>query len=642
MLYQIPNGNIVYNSEVIEIVTYDRESNNLNTLNQSGGEEVRPSGIELERESLQRFIDYTVDYVTGDVRFTRSIPSLDEDGNPNLVRIAYNRETGGDKELVAGVRAEYQLNEKLTVGGSHTQDENPTTGTKVSGVFAAIDVDESTQVNVSVGTMSHNNGTEGGNALLAEARKTWANNGNTTVTYGRADQGFTNSGGGVASDNEQLRLNHSQQITSNLNINGEFLNSGTLSGDDTLRNTSLTADYRLKEWTVRAGASRSETESSGSSDSSDSLILGLGRGFDLFGRKGSVNLEHQKEIGDQARQRWTTDVGLQVHEKAKLYGRYEQTDTILSGGFGDSQKQTSGSIGFESTWIPSTTIYNEYRMRGATDGQNLESATGIRGDIELKPGLRLNPSFEFIETMEGTTDNGSIAASIGLTDSRDDNSRKSLRLESRLDESRHYYGVDASYVARMNMNWSSFIREDFSYTENVGSDNDLQHILTVGLAHRPRLTNEYHSLWLYQWKLEENTTSREVHLFSTHQNWQMNEDLVLSGRFGIKFEEYDLLDIVFDTNVAMIDGRLIYDLTRRIDFDIHGGLLTTNGIDEMRYAFGLGLNFLLNRNLRVHAGYNFVGFEEHDLDGEGYNAHGFNIGLQYKFDEQLFDGLAAE
>lgn len=642
MLYRIPGGNVARNSEVIEIVTYDRQSNNANPANADPAILVQPNGIELKRETLQRFIDYTVDYVTGDIRFTRSIPSLDSEANPNFIRIAYNRETGGEDNIVAGVRLAYDVNEKLTVGASHTQDDNDTTGTDVSGVFATITPNDSTKISLSAGTMSHNNATEDGNAMMAEVNKQWGDKGTTVATYGRAEQGFTNTGSGVSADNQQLRINHSQNITKDLKINGEFLNTEVLSSGDQRRNAAITADYRIKEWVVRAGTRRAEISTGGQDDTSDSMIVGIGRGFELFGRQGNVNLEHEQEVGQQERTRWTTDANWQVHEKAKLYGRYEQIDSILGGAGIASNRQTNGSFGIESTWIPSTTVYNEYRMRGVTDGRDLESATGIRGDVELEPGLRLNPSFEFIETMEGQRDNGSIAASLGITDSRDDNSRKSLRIESRLDEQRHYYGMDASYVARVSLNWSSFIREDLRVTENVGSDNELDHVLTVGLAHRPRLDNAYHSLWLYQWKLQESAVDREVHLFSTHQNWQVAENFILSGRFGIKFEEYDLLDTTFRTNVWMTDGRLIYDLTRRIDLDVHGGMLATNGIDELRYSVGLGVNFLLNRNIRVHTGYNFVGFEEHDLDGEGYNAQGFNIGLQYKFDEKLFETGAAQ
>ena len=89
----------------------------------------------------------------------------------------------------------------------------------------------------------------------------------------------------------------------------------------------------------------------------------------------------------------------------------------------------------------------------------------------------------------------------------------------------------------------------------------------------------------------------------------------------------------------MADSRLIWDFTRRFDLDLHGGVLGTNGSDELRYSYGIGLNYLLRKNLRIGVGYNFSGFEEDDLDREGYNSEGVYFGLQYKFDEDMFGWL---
>ena len=35
----------------------------------------------------------------------------------------------------------------------------------------------------------------------------------------------------------------------------------------------------------------------------------------------------------------------------------------------------------------------------------------------------------------------------------------------------------------------------------------------------------------------------------------------------------------------------------------------------------------------------FTGFRDEDLDWQEYNLHGFRVGLQFKFDEDLFEWL---
>ncbi len=625
LLYRIPNGPVVRNSEVLELVSRDRDSR----------------ALIVNSESLQRFVDYTVDYVTGDIRFTRAIPTLDENLNPNFIRISYSTEGDGTDYTVAGARAEFDVNNKVTVGASYTTDENTTTGNTITGGFINVKPTEQSNIIISAASMSHENSTPDGDALMVEAKQQWKNGSNTTASYGKADIGFTNGGSGVSADNQEIRINHTQKVTDKLNIVADYLESESLSVDNNRESLSLTADYKLKEWSLRGGSRSSENSSNGNVNSAETLIVGASRGFTLLGRGGSLNTEYEYETGDQHRKRWAADASWQAFEKAKVYGRYEQLNSLTgTSGVSTNQEQTSASFGVETDWIPSTTVYNEYRMRGVTDGRNLEAASGVRGDYEIIPGLKISPTLEVINTMEGATDNSSTAVSFGLSDSRDKNARKLLRVESRFDDNRNYYGFDGTYVARVSLNWSSFFREDLRITENKGADNQLDHVFTVGFAHRPRLENKYHALWLYQWKREESSVDREVHLFSTHQNLQLSDDWIVSGRLGLKYEQYDLLDTRFNTNVALMDGRLIWDMTRRIDLDIHGGVLATNDGDELRYSLGLGVNYLLNRNLRINAGYNLAGFKEKDLDGEGYNAQGPYIGLQFKFDEKAFDWLA--
>jgi len=89
----------------------------------------------------------------------------------------------------------------------------------------------------------------------------------------------------------------------------------------------------------------------------------------------------------------------------------------------------------------------------------------------------------------------------------------------------------------------------------------------------------------------------------------------------------------------LADARLSFDIGRRLQLDTLAGALSTNGISEVRYSFGLGFNYTLNKNLQLSVAYNVVGFEDKDLDEEKYNARGARVGLQYKLDEELFKWL---
>ncbi|MCK5810297.1 MAG: hypothetical protein KAH00_04365, partial [Cocleimonas sp.] len=152
-------------------------------------------------------------------------------------------------------------------------------------------------------------------------------------------------------------------------------------------------------------------------------------------------------------------------------------------------------------------------------------------------------------------------------------------------------------------------------------------------------------LFLYENKLERGFNAADdcnKHILSTHQSYQISESVSISGRLGSKYEKCSNGGVDVSTDTSLADGRLIWDINKRFDADIHGGILATDGLREKQYAAGLGINYLVKQNIRVGAGYNIKGFEDNDLDREGYNKQGVYVGMQYKFDEKNLGWLSGE
>jgi len=639
MLYRIEQAPIVRNSEVVELIVRDRNTN----------------GLVLESRNLQRLIDYTVDHLSGDVRFVEQIPTFDENLNPIFIRISYDIEGDGNEELVAGVRGSYELVENLVVAGSYTTDENELNGYEILGTYLEYAPTDNTTIVVSAANMDHNDLSKSdGYALYSSIEMDWKGGSRTSATWGRAEEGFQNASP-VSADRQELKINHSQKLGQKLSLDAEVLSSEAMSTGNTNDSVRISGDYDVAGWTLTMGGRRIDQESevtdelgnsSRTKDTATTLIAGAGRSFEIFGQSLNLNAEYERETGGQNRQRWLINSTTSLTDKINLYGTFEQINS-LSGinGLDAGSERINASFGFETNWLPSTSVYNEYRMRGVTDGRDLEAATGVRGDYTIIEGIQISPSIELINTLEGQQNADSVAFSIGIQESLNENRRSSVRLESRFTDDRDFYGLDLSYVSRLNLDWSAFVREDFRYTDNASGSEDLQHILTLGLTHRPRETNDYHMISLYQWKedrAEGLLGDRSAHLLSIHQNYQYSENLTISSRIGAKYEVIPLLDRDFSSLTAVMDGRLIWDLTRRLDLDVHAGVIGTNEFDEIRYSAGVGVNYLINKNLRVGLGYNLIGFDEGDLDPDGFNRHGIYLNAQYKFDEDLFFWLESD
>jgi len=273
-------------------------------------------------------------------------------------------------------------------------------------------------------------------------------------------------------------------------------------------------------------------------------------------------------VGGQNLERWIGRTSTPINDKLSVYGTFEKINS-LSGisEFDRDVDRTNVTLGLDSSFLPSTSLYNEYRLRGVVDGRQLEAAAGVRGDYTLIDGVSITPNFEVIDTMDGDDNADALALSVGIRDTRGDNSRTQARIETRFTDQEDYFGIDLSHVRRINTNWSAFIREQLRYSDNNNAADVTDHLFTLGLAKRSQKNNTHHLLSLYQWKEERGSTAlsdRTVHEFSLHQNYRFSDHVLLSSRLGGKYETTALASgRELSTRAAIADTRLTWDLSPR-------------------------------------------------------------------------------
>ncbi len=629
LLFRLRAFPVVPNSEVVEIITRSRDN----------------TGLVIAETRLSRFGDYNIDPVEGFVTFSSVVPTFDDQQNPVFVRISYDVENGGDDYLVSGVRFDRTVNENLNFGVSYTSDLHSEDGNKLAGAYATYEVGERTRVSASVATSdSVQNGR--GNARQISLEHNWGgvSEARTSITHAQADAEFFNNGAAIAAGRSETRVNHKQKVYRDSTLLLDAVASESTQGDEGRRSLSALLETRLREWLVRAGLRLISQEDFAGEDNFVTSVLGAGRKINIGDKIGRVDAEYEQDTGKGSRRRVTLGAKLQVHEKAHIYTNYELANSLLAlNGGSNNQRLEALTLGVETSVLPSTRLYSEYRMRGAFDSRDYETASGIRADYEIVKDLKVTPSVEVIRSIDPDVNNtDSVAASVGLVDTRNPNSRRLLRAETRSTDGSDYIGFRGSYAARVNQDWTAVLTENLSRQSNRGSDDTLRHSFVAGLSKRPKLNNRHHMLFLYNWKEERGIATggdRTVHLLSTHQNLQLNNRALLTGRLGGKRNTTRLASRSSTSFSMLADVRLNFDFNRRVNVDVRGGVLTTDGISEKRYSAGAGLYYLINKNARVGIGYNFIGFRDPDLDAEEFNAHGWHIGLQYKFDEDSLKWL---
>ena len=624
MLYRLEQFPIVNNSEVVEIITRSRDN----------------PGLITGRTRLSRFGDYTIDPIEGFVSFSSVIPTLDDQQNPVYVRISYDVEKGSDRYSVSGVRFDRKATDDLRFGLSYTRDDHDEDGSQLLGGYASYKMATGTELFASIASSDTvQNGQ--GLAYRFTAEHRWRSGARTTFSHVHADSEFSNFSAAVVAGRTESRINHKQKIRGDANLLVDVVKSDSTATDESRTTLSALLETRWRQWLVRAGLRQVDRDDSIASENFLTTIIGADRKFVIGGKNGSFRTEYEQDTGQASRRRVTLGAKVQVHEKVRVYSNYELANSLLGlTGLSFDQKTESLTMGVESSVLPSTRLYSEYRMRGAIDGRDHATATGIRGDYEIRKNLRVTPSFEMIQSVSEGAD--SIAASISVADTRNPNSRRLARLEARKSDTSDYIGVRASYAARVNEDWTAVFTENLSKQTNVGAEDTLRHSFVAGLSRRPKLNNRHHMLLMYNWKEESglgNGFDRSVHLLSTHQNLQLSNKALLSGRLGGK-RQISKLDSGDITDFAVLaDARLNFDFNRRFNVDLRGGVLATDGSSEMRFSVGGGIHYVINRNARIGVSYNFGGFRDEDLDHEEYNAHGFRVGVQFKFDEDMFEWL---
>lgn len=622
--YQLQGVPMVRNSEIVEVITRDRAN----------------AGLILSTEKLVRFRDYTLDEVTGHITFHRTIPTLDDELNPVTVRISYDKEAATEAHTVAGVRAEHKVTEGLTVGASYTHDDHPVDGAEITGAHAQYK-DEKTTVELGVARMEHADETrEDGKAVRLQATRKWGDGSRTDFVAAQADAGFTNTSSGVQADRREIKLTHEQKIAKNLTAKAELVDSASLSTEAERRSAELSVIAQIEQWKLKGGM-RSIVQSDGlTRDSIRTALLGVERNVELFGKKGSIKAEHEREVGDDSRQRTTVGANLQIDDKTSAYVRYEKADRLAGGTLaGAVDTQSNLVAGVKTQVLPSTEMYSEYRIEGDISGEDVVAVNGGKATLNLDQNLVVTPSIEFMDYQEGSTKQDSIAASVGIRDTRSPDSKKLLRLETRQSDDEKYYGVNGSYVTRVNENVTAMVGDELRYTTySDGREDNIQNTLTVAAAHRPKEGGPYNALYSYKWK-KDTQDDENTHILSTHQHYRVDEKTDLSGRLGFKQQNLQAGDVKETSRTLLLAGHAQKDLTERMGVDVHAGLMTT-GNDDQRYLAGAGVNYRIMKNVRVAAGYNIAGTSDNDLDPNGAYAQGGYVGLQLKVDEDMFDWLA--
>jgi len=629
--YDLPDKDIVDNSEIVEIVTYDRE---------------QPEVI-LSVEKLTRFRDYVIDPFSGVITFKSPVSSIDADFNPVFIRTTYEVTNNQDRYLIGGLKAETEVSEGIKVGASAVQDNNPDNELRLLSGNVVAELGKNTKV---VGEFANTKTELDGNG--SAARVELNHKGSKVDVFaqlGSSDKNFNNEGSSLGQGRTEARTRTRYRLNSSTNLKGEVLYSRNDTTSDHTFGGLLSAEKNFAS-NIKAelGLRYSENYRSAQDTTSyNTNIRGKIKADLPFLVGASTFGEIEQDLNEADKRLIAVGADYRLRKIAKVYARHEFISS--AGGvntLNSSQQKNNTVVGIDASYMKNGQVYSEYRLNDSFDGRSGQAAIGLRNQFRLSEGLGLNFGFERVFTLEGQAINDGTAITSAVDYTGSDNWKATARAEARFTANTNTYLNSLGYGLKLNTDWTLLTKNIISVNTIDGSSglNKVQERLQVGAAYRSTSTNRFDALVRYEFKHEidknvDDDFFRTAHVLSTHGNYHPSSDFTLSGRLAAKYSLESDSQLRTSSFLELLSGRALYDIDEKWDVGINASLLANSDFTTKDYGLGIEMGFLVATNLRLAAGYNFFGYDDQDLVANNYTQKGAHLGFSYKFDERLFDNL---
>ncbi len=671
---------VLENSETIEVIT--RDANN--------------PGLIISRQTLTRFADYEIDPLSRSLYLKAPIASQDLAGNPIYLRVTVEVDEGGDDYWVGGIAAKRKLNDKVAIGGSYINSDDPLNNEELASVNTVVKFNDSlklvaeyaknkadnpnyqpsNQINAELLTDKQNTK---GDALRVELDYNNKKNTRAKAYYNDSDIGFVTGASPLTAGRTESGVEISHLINEKktaLKLEGvrtednvtDASRQGVQASVEQRLSKNIVGEVGLRYYKQDATpASRNiqdatdvidvtddtifnddiinQSALSGVSDA-DKDIEGTTARARITARLPKLNnslvfAEYEQDIDNSERNATSIGGETPLGGLGRLYARHDLINS-LSGSYGldDTEERQRTVIGFDANYMKDGKVYSEYRMRDAISAREAEAAIGLKNKWYVQHGLTLSTLFERIESLEGDDDNTATAVGIGAEYLAAEDYKVSGRLEQRWGETSDTLLGSAGIAYRYNEEITLLAKDIYSRVDYNNGDRTVNRF-QLGAAYRDYDSNQLDMLAKLEYRLDDNNTGddtyqRDTIIWSWNGNYHPTRPLTLSGRYAGKFTEFDADGISSDNTAHALYGRGLYDVSERWDVGLQAGTYWNEQADDLAYMLGAEVGYSPMTNLWLSLGYNFMGFEDEDIAYDDTTQKGAYFRLRFKFDEDLF------
>ena len=650
--YRLSNSRILAQSEEIVIETRDR---------------VRPD-IVLDRKVMVRYLDYTLDYLTGELIFRLPVDATDANFNPNVIVANYETSEDVEQNITFGGRAQVELaDDRVRVGVTGVREDGSalSAGSKSTlvGVDAVAQVSDNTEVRAEY-AVSEDNGTgQTADAILAEIIHT-SEKLQLETYYRREEPGFglgqrTSNTSGVQRYGVRADYKVSEEESEETGRRTQRFVSGAAYHEDNLQtgdqrsNLEITARQDGDRLDVVGGIRVTKDEFIGREDAESIIATGTVQ-YALPKYGASVSLSHEQPLSGKDEvsvypARTVLGVDKTVSDWAVASLRHE----IVEGNDVTAHNTTAGLNftpwkGSQLTLSSDHITQDSARRIGATVG--LDQQVQLDNQWSVSAGVRsrrvIDADGEYREVapdaavspFEVNEDFDSGYVGVGW---RDNVTSLSGRVEGRSSTQGDTYIASASATRELSEEFSLAAAARGVITEPEGSSRGSSRTdVRLGAAYRPR-DEDIIVFNRLDWIDEKDATGRDTTKIVNNvaANAQVSDRWQLTGNWGVKHVQTDLLGESLSSWSHLVGAETRYDITDWLDVGARAQIMKTDGVDGLAYSFGPNVGVSPVDNVWISAGYNVEGYEDDDFEAAEYSRKGPYIQIRLKFDQDSARGL---
>ncbi len=625
--YNLNVGNVIENSETVELITRDRD---------------QPDVI-IRTERLGRFSDYTLDFFNGTLIFNRPIGSRDAALNPVAIRVTFETDPGnGEDYWLFGGEAGVSITDWLSVGYRQLTSDGPEGSPDdqtVRAAYIAAKVGKSGHLEFEAAESVDPQNRSGTGLRLSYEQQT--EKGAFGARLATTTNDFNAPGAGVNAGRDEARVFANRRV-----------GAGTLTGEGiyTADQTSEAERYGLvgryetvisDTLRVRAGGRFvDDTNASGATEDALTVIAGVGWSPKAIANL-TVDLEAEQEVTSGSQSRFALGADYALSPKARLYAQSEYSGS-RSGSFGLADTfndDVTLRLGGEYRWTDRVTAFSEYRSNSGFFDSGV--ANGLSAGWSVSPSLNLRTRVEHVQPI-GEQFRRNTAVSLGATWEPESKSRI-------LDGDVEYAAGEGGqrswfFSASAGQRWKDITflaRNRYAQTESAGERRERDR-LRAGAAYRPQKHNRLNALAWYEYEVDDSPAFEEQrHIWSVGGEWQPGSRIRWRGRVAGQQFAFDGDTFIESSTTLLVQGGGELDVHQRINLALNASLLGDSELDNLVWGIGGEMNFKLVDNFLVGLGYNYSEVQEERF--ERLNRSGFFLRLRVKFDQSawnIFDALS--